>query len=223
MATEACRDWRGDLGLEALGALDEPARTALLAHVDGCADCRRALSELRAVGRALDLADLSRVGDSTEFAPPNELGDRILGRLQWERAAKKRRRRWGVVASALASAAAVVVVLVLALGAGGGGTGGGQVVALRSQERGVRAEAVLYSQDAGTRVNLRVHGLDDHEFYWLWVTGSNGKRIAAGSFSPSKPNESLTMSAALSRMATKRVWVTDEQDNVVLDGYVTSS
>jgi hypothetical protein len=31
------------------------------------------------------------------------------------------------------------------------------------------------------------------------------------------------MSAALSRSATKRVWVTDQQDNVVLDGYVTSN
>jgi anti-sigma-K factor RskA len=224
MPTEACRDWRGDLGLEALGALDEPARTALLAHLDGCVDCRRALDELRSVANALDLADLTRIGDGADLAPPGELGDRILGRLQWERAAqKKRRRRWGYIASAIGTAAAVIVALVLALGSGGGGGAGGTVVALRSSEQGVRAQAVLYSQDTGTRVSLRVHGLDDHEFYWLWVTGSNGKRIAAGSFSPSKANENLTMSAALSRGATKRVWVTDEGNNVVLDGYVTSS
>jgi hypothetical protein len=72
-------------------------------------------------------------------------------------------------------------------------------------------------------VKLHVDGLDDHEWYWLWVTGSNGKRIAAGSFSASRATENLTMSAALSRTATKRVWVTDGQDNLVLDGYVSST
>jgi hypothetical protein len=223
MATEACRDWRGDLGLEALGALEAPAHTALVAHLDGCADCRRALAELTAVAGALDLADLGRVGDGEEPAPPRELGDRILGRLQWERAESRRRRRWGYIATAIGTAAAVIVALVLVIGSGGGGAGGGTVVALRSPQRGVRAEAVLYTQDTGTRVNLRIHGLDDHEWYWLWVTGSNGKRIGAGSFAASAATENLTMSAALSRGATKRVWVTDGQNNVVLDGYVRSS
>ena len=220
MATEACRDWRGDLAVEALGVLDEPARTALLAHLDGCSDCRRALAELTSVAHALDLADISRVGDDDPPSPPTELGERILGRLQWERASHKRRRRWGVLGGAVAAAAAAVVALVLVLGGGRGA--GGTVVALRSSEKGVHAQAVLYSQDSGTRVQLHVDGLDDHEWYWLWVTGSNGKRIAAGSFTASERNETLTMSAALSRAATKRVWVTDEQDNVVLDGYVTS-
>jgi anti-sigma-K factor RskA len=221
MATEACRDWRGDLGLEALGALDEPERTALIAHLDGCADCRRALAELTAVAETLDFADLARLDDGEELAPPTELGDRILGRLQWERAVHKRRRRWGYVATAIGSAAALIVALVLALG--GGSSGGGTVVALRSSEHGVHAQAVLFSQDTGTRVKLHVDGLDDHEFYWLWVTGSNGKRIAAGSFTASRSSENLTMSAALSRAATKRVWLTDEQNNVVLDGYVSAT
>lgn len=222
MATEACRDWRGDLAVEALGVLDEPARTALVAHLDGCSDCRTALAELTAVAHALDLADISRVGDEEPPSPPTELGDRILGRLQWERVAHKRRRRWGFGAGAVAVAAAAVVALVLALG-GSGGARGGTVVALHSSERGVSARAVLYSQRTGTQVRLHVAGLDDHEWYWLWVTGSNGRRIAAGTFTASETNEDVTMSAALSRAATKRVWVTDEQNNVVLDGYVSST
>ena len=222
MATEACRDWRGDLAVEALGVLDEPERTALLAHLDGCSDCRRALAELTSVAHALDFADISRVGDEEPPSPPTELGDRILGRLQFERAVHRRRsRRWGVLTGAVAAAAAVIVALVLTLG--GGGESGGTVVALRSSERGVSASAVLYSQDSGTRVKLHLTGLDDHEWYWLWVTGSNGKRIGAGSFTASERDETLTMSAALSRAATKRVWVTDEQNNIVLDGYVSST
>jgi len=86
MATEACRDWRGDLAMEALGQLGDPARVALRAHVDGCANCRAVLVELTSVASALDLADASKVGETDIPLPPQELGDRILGRLQSERA-----------------------------------------------------------------------------------------------------------------------------------------
>src|SRR4051812_42078334 len=101
MATEACREWRGDLGMEALGRLDEPQRTALLAHLDGCADCRAARAELATVASALDLAEVDRISEGEIPQPSQELGERILGRLQWERAVKRRRRRLVAVAAAI--------------------------------------------------------------------------------------------------------------------------
>jgi len=220
MATEACRDWRGDLAIHALGRLEEPDRTALLAHVDGCADCRTALVELSAAAASLDLADPSRVGESEIPRPSRELGERILGRLQWERARRRRRTR-GVLATISGVAAAVVVVLAFALSSGGGT--GGTVVALRSPDRSVHARAVLYAGDTGTRVQLHVDGLDDREWYWLWVTGPDGKRVAAGTFSASSASENVTMTAALSLARTRRVWVTDEANHVVLDGYLAGS
>jgi anti-sigma-K factor RskA len=220
MANEACRDWRGDLGIEALGRLEEPARTALLAHVDGCADCRATLNELSSVAGALDLADANRVGEADLPSPSRELGERILGRLQWERIAQRRRRARGVLAAIVGAAAVVVVALVLALGTRGGQHG--TVVALRSSDRSAHAEAVLFTARAGTRVQLRVDGLDDGEWYWLWLTGADGKRVGAGTFTASSSRESLTMSAALSLPRTKRVWVTDANDQVVLDGDVGS-
>jgi anti-sigma-K factor RskA len=220
MATEACRDWRGDIGMEALGRLDEPARTALLAHVDGCADCRAALRELVTVAGALDLADADRVGEGDLAHPSQELGERILGRLQWERVARRRRRARGVLAAVAAAAAVVVVALALTLATRGGQHG--TVVALRSSDRKAHAEAVLFKAKAGTRVQLRVDGLDDGEWYWLWVTGADGKRVGAGTFSASSSRENVTMSAALAFSRTKRVWVTDENDAVVLDGYLGS-
>src|SRR5438067_1361126 len=119
MAIEACRDWRGDLGMEALGALEEPARIALLAHVDGCADCRAVLGELMSVAGALDLADLSRVGEGEPPSPSSELGERILGRLQWERTAHRRRGLRTAAAAVLGAAAALIVAVVLVLGARG--------------------------------------------------------------------------------------------------------
>lgn len=220
MATEACRDWRGDLGVEALGRLEEPERTALLAHLDGCADCRSVLAELTAVSAALDLADADRVGDTDLPIPSGDLGDRILGRLQWERTAKRRRRARNAIASLVAVAAAVVVAVVLVAGTHGGAHG--TVVALESPDHRAHASAVLFKEVAGTRVRLKVAGLDDGEWYWLWVTASDGTRVGAGTFTASTKHEDLTMSAALPFDRAKRVWVTDAKNQVVLDGYVAS-
>ncbi len=220
MATEACRDWRGDLAIEALGRLDEPARAALHAHIDGCAQCRAALAELTTVAGALDLADVSRIGDADLPLPPQELGDRILDGLQTERVARHRHRTRGFFAAAVGIAAALVVVLAVAVGTRGGQHG--TVVALRSSDHDVHATAVLYPETSGTRVQLRVDGLDDREWYWLWVTGADGKRVAAGTFSASSDRENVTMTAALSLPRTKRVWVTDDTNHVVLDGYLGS-
>jgi anti-sigma-K factor RskA len=220
MATDGCRDWRGDLGMEALGRLDEPQRTALLAHLDGCAECRAALAELSTVASALDLADPDRVSDGEIVQPSQELGERILGRLQWERAVKRRHRTFRIAAAIVGVAAAAVIAIALSVGARSGDHG--TVVALRSTDRGVHAEAVLFPQQAGTRVQLRVDGLDDGEWYWLWVTGSDGDRVAAGTFTASQKRQDLTMTAALSVSGTKRVWVTDVDDHVVLDGHVSA-
>jgi anti-sigma-K factor RskA len=221
MATEACRDWRGDLAIEALGQLDGAERAALHAHIDGCADCRAVLAELSSVAGALDLADGSRIGDVEVPLPSQELGDRILDRLQHERVARHRHRARGFFAAAVGIAAAIAVVLALVIGSSGGQHG--TVVALRSSDTAVHATAVLYPETSGTRVQLRVDGLDDREWYWLWVTGSDGKRVAAGTFSASSERENVTMTAALSLPRTKRVWVTDDTNHVVLDGYLSSN
>jgi anti-sigma-K factor RskA len=218
MATEACREWRGDIGVEALGALEAPQRTALLAHVDGCAGCRAALAELVPVANALDLTDVERVGEGDPPSPSSELGERILGRLQQERAVRRRRRTRGLVTSVVGIAAAIVVGLVLVIGTRS--TSHGTVVALHSTEPGVHAQAVLYKDEAGTRVRLAVDGLDDGDWYWLWVTGANGKRVGAGTFAASRSRENVTMTAALAFSRTQRVWITDANDHVVLDGYL---
>jgi anti-sigma-K factor RskA len=224
MATEACRDWRGDLGMEALGRLEEPQRTALLAHLDGCADCRAALAELSTVARALDHADATKVEQAELVQPSGELGDRILGRLQMERAARRRRRARGVVMSVAALAAAVVVAFALAFTVGSNGGDHGKVVALKSSLPGVHARAVLLAGDEGTRVKLHVDGLhDDGDWYWLWVTGTDGRRVGAGTFSAGNKQQDLTMTAALATSRAQRVWVTDESDRVVLDGRVKPS
>jgi len=97
----------------------------------------------------------------------------------------------------------------------------GTVVALHSKEPGVHAQAVLFKDEGGTRVRLKVDGLDDGDWYWLWVTGGEtGSGSVPATFAASSTREDLTMTAALAFSRTQRVWITDANDRVVLDGYL---
>ena len=68
--SDDCRSRRGDLAAYALDRLDADERTRLLAHIDGCAECRGALDELRSTTRALPFASLEHLGAND--VPPVE-------------------------------------------------------------------------------------------------------------------------------------------------------
>ncbi len=104
----------------ALGLIDEPLRSSLLAHAAGCTTCRALLDELAAVGDNLLLA-------APEIEPPAGFESRVLERLPSAAAltgsassqpgaggARARPRRWLAVAAAavLVSGAAAVAVVV---------------------------------------------------------------------------------------------------------------
>ena len=192
MATEACRDWRGDLAIDALGRLEEP-------------DARRAA---RAPRRLRRLPRRAR----------RALGGRRRARPRRPEPRRRRRRfpdprrSWANASSAGCSGNASRT-------AGAGRRGvlatvgrcrgrGRRRARARARERR-RSRAARSSRcvrptarctprpcstpDTGTRVQLHVDGLDDREWYWLWVTGSDGKRVAAGTFSASSASENVTM------------------------------
>jgi hypothetical protein len=71
----------------------------------------------------------------------------------------------------------------------------------------------------GTQIALDVDGLaaETDDVYWLWLSTSDGDRVAAGTF---RGDGHMQMSAALPLDDTRRVWVTDEADNVVFDAPV---
>jgi hypothetical protein len=60
-----------DVGSYVLGGLDEAERERFVAHLPGCAACRRELAELQSVADTLPLA-------APEVVPPPELKDRIM-------------------------------------------------------------------------------------------------------------------------------------------------
>jgi hypothetical protein len=215
MAGEACRDWRGALGAAALGAVDSDDDVALQAHLDGCADCRAELDELRAVAAALPLADLAHVERATG-QPPAALGASVVGAVAGARASARRRRARRAVAAAAAVAALAGGVVAVGGALVDDGDDAGVVVALGGE--GAPARAELRTVDSGTVVRFESRGLRPGGWYWLWVTDETGRRLPAGTFRGTREGVEVTLTAALPLDETRRVWVTDEDDEVVLDG-----
>ena len=129
-------------------------------------------------------------------------------------------RRYSLATAVLAAAAAIIVALVLVLPSSS--HGGGTRVVLGGRP-GVSATATLRSGEAGTEVAFHVAGLTDGEYYWLWLTGSDGDRIAAGTFRGTPGAVDLTMTAALPLRDARRIWVTDAHNTVVLDRLLTGT
>lgn len=219
MTTEACRDWRGALGAAALGVIDPVEEIGLRAHLDGCEACRAELRDLKAVAATLSAASIASV-ISAPAEPSGTLAGRVMARVADERSAQHRRRtrRIGVGVGALAAVAAVVTAIVLAVG-GSSGEPGNQIV--MKGPRGLTATAMLTDKEVGTAIDVQLSGLDPHEYYWLWLTGENDEhRTGAGTFTGSREPSEVRMTAALPLEKARRIWVTDEDDQIVLDARI---
>ena len=210
-----CRDQRAALGAVALGGADPAEALALRAHLDGCADCRTELRELMSVAAALPLANPSHV-TSGLVQPPAALAKRVLGRVTAERAVRRTRtrRRVATVAATAVAIAAAIITLVLVVP---GNSPAGTRVVLSSSSSGVSAAATLRPRAAGTEVAFHVSGLHPGSYYWLWITGVDDRRVAAGTFEGTEAPTNLVMTAAVPLADARRIWVTDAHDRVVLD------
>jgi hypothetical protein len=209
---DACRDLRGVLAAAALGAIEPAEEIALRAHLEGCPSCRAELRSLTSVAHALPRADPA-CARTDPAEPPGELADRIRTRVAGLRAHRRRTRlRVALAAAVLLVVATLAGVALVGPGSGSSGTS----VAFSSPEHASGA-ATLSERDAGTEVELRASGLDEGEVYWLWLTDEGGDRVGAGTFVGTAEPVRVTMTAALALDDTRRVWVTDEDDAVVLD------
>ncbi len=221
MTPDACREWRGTLASQALGRIEPAEEIALRAHLDGCADCRAELRELSTVARALPEIDAARAG-AVDVAPepPGRLAAQVLQRLARERERARHRHRGRVLAVAGAAIAAAAVIAAVLVFTGGGGPTGTRVVFPATN--GARGDATLLVRPAGTEVHLHFAGLHRDGYYWLWLTGDDGDRVAAGTFRGDPDAATVRLTAALPLGEARRIWVTDDHDRVVLDARLSS-
>ncbi|MEO8693375.1 MAG: anti-sigma factor [Acidimicrobiales bacterium] len=211
--SDACREWRGDLAAMAINRLQPDERARVLAHTDGCANCRSELTMFEHLGRAMAHADATRLDH--EPAPPPELRDRIMMRLSDERAVVRRlaRRRIGVAVAAVAAVVLVAFGATVILH----DSGSDDRVPFSFALADTNGSFALHRNSTGTSIDFTQEGLDPNAIYWLWLTDASGKRVAAGTFNGTTTPTTVTMQAALPLELVVRVWVTDKADVVVLD------
>ncbi len=179
MKTDSCREWRESLGAYALDQLPADERTALGAHLEGCAECRAELDELSALVRPMSLADPARF--DTSPTPPATLAARVAATIGRERLAQRRRRvRRGLVFGGAAAAAAVALVLLVL--PGGGSSGPERHVTFASLPKGEQISAKLIPNAFGTEIHMYVKGVSSGTLCQVYLRSHKGQRLSAGSF-----------------------------------------
>jgi anti-sigma-K factor RskA len=148
-----------------LGALPEDELQSFVAHLEGCDECRRSVSQLQVAADALPLATL-------QLEPPPELKDRIMtvvrSEAELQRAAEQRpapapaprRRRWRgrfLGLAPLPAAVAASLVIAIAVGAGILASGGDNSRTVQGQvliASAPKARASLELSDDATKLTV---------------------------------------------------------------------
>jgi len=190
----SCLHVRPTLGVYVLGAIDPAERAAVDAHLAGCPDCREELASLAGLPALLGrvpMAEAERIaGPSRIDIPDPDLADVELLTPLLARAAHRRRvNRWRGLAAA---AAAVVLAAGAAVGLTHGTDHPGTAVAAhweiaRTTDAATHATLVVkYDGTAwGTRLDAQVTGIPAGTTCEFWVTGPDGERWPAGSWTVS--------------------------------------
>jgi putative zinc finger protein len=181
MTADTCREWRELLGSYALGGLDDDERTAVAAHLEGCAECRAELAELAPMGELLMRADPDAL--DVVASPSSSLGRRISRRVKSERRAERRRRlRFGLAGAGAVAALAATLLVLLLPGGSSSPVPIGKEVRFAHLPSGVRIAAHLEPQPYGSEIDVYVRGMRRDTRCVVFLRGANGRRVAAGSF-----------------------------------------
>jgi anti-sigma factor RsiW len=201
------RHVREQLGAFALGVVDDAERTAIQAHLDGCADCRAELAQLQRVARRLDVLQ----GETSPTSPPQPArpADRLFVRL----AAERRRRNRGVTAAVAGVAAALLILGVLVSPRD---PPAGRSVEFAVAPEGVTASAELRDWGWGTQMYLKISGLPSDQRLAVWLEQPDGTRVSAGTFTTTGGELTMMLGAATPTSDAVALGVSDEGGTTLL-------
>jgi hypothetical protein len=211
MSSEACRSMRELMGAYVLGSLEPDQRSALVAHLDGCPECRAEVAELATVARALPLADPLRSGERP--LPPDHLEGALLDRIASERVEARRSRFRRASVTGLAAVALVAAIVVVA-----GILDSSQRISLDlAAAGGAGGDAVLEYYRWGTQIELDIEGLPEEEVYGVWLESPTGDRVPAGTFwTPEEGGIEVTLTAAMNLKDCKGLGISDQDGETVM-------
>jgi hypothetical protein len=222
MTTEVCRRWRELFGAYLLGRLTPEERVGLEAHLDGCAECRSELEELRPVAGALAAADPAHLG--TPPAPPPELGERVLAQVRDAHRLNRRRKMAFRIGAGIAAAVIALAVVVATRPDGGSGPLK-EDFAFVALPAGVEAEATLYRYPNDPRVEVWIEyeGLTPGVTYAVWVERATGERVRCGTFDALEGRHHTVLASSVSRADAAAVGFTSTDGRQIFRAPVTKS
>jgi hypothetical protein len=165
--SQACGEWRGDIGAYIVGAIEPHAAASVRRHLRACAACRSEYEDL------VPVRDwLMRLRRADSPAARRWLaGGPVLRLVKPVRA--RTGRRWLAVGATSVLAAAVGVFSIV------GGTPANSAFQGANHATGVHGQERLQATAAGTRINLAVTGLPAHERCRLIAVSRHGTDVAA--------------------------------------------
>jgi predicted anti-sigma-YlaC factor YlaD len=219
MTTEACRRWRELFGAYLLGHLTTEEHVGLEAHLDGCAECRAELEELRPVAGALASADPAHLG--TPPQPPPDLAERVFAQVHDVRRLERRRRMGLRVGAGIA--AAVIALSVAVVLRSDGPRVEREEFTFPTLPAGVQAVATLYRREElpGVEVWLEVEGLTPGATYAVWVERATGDRVRCGTFDAVDGKAHVVLPSTVSRSDAAAVGVSTTEGALVMRAPVT--
>jgi len=218
-----CDHWRGLLAMRVVGQLDPEDRTALEAHLEGCAECRAEADDLESLTKALPLADPAHL--TAQSSPPAGLGDAVLRRVQqaeWDEMAAQRRTRrhrrirWVGTGAGVGAVAAAAIALALFVG-GSPKPSAGRTLALHGPP-GVQASVVLTAVKWGSEVELQESGQPAGQVMWVIMgNGYDSSPWMGGSYrTTGSGTVHVRFSCALKPDEITKVWVDNTHLQTVL-------
>src|ERR1019366_5360730 len=173
MTNLTCEHWRGVLAMDVLGKLNVAEHAGLLAHLDGCPECREISVELASTCDALALVDTSAL--APRDAVSTRLTTGVLGALHRAGRARQRRHTAEVLAGAVSGLVAASLIMLAGLsGHSGGPTSSKRIESLHGIPT-VTASVVLTPRVWGTSVDFREHGLAGRSVYVVSMESASGR------------------------------------------------
>lgn len=175
------RQVRESLGAYALGQLGSAERTAVQAHIDGCAECCAELALIAPLAAPLRLVNPDHLG--VDLQPPPGLDEAIVARIRAERAEPGQRlRRWVPLAAAAAVLAVAVGVLAGRALAPDVPTRPLEAVGIDELSAEIDASAEVINHTWGMEIVLTGSGFRNGEAYAVNVVDDEGAAVSAGEF-----------------------------------------
>jgi len=209
-----CEQWNEAIAMHVFGGLPTNEEVALVAHLEGCDDCRALASEMTETFTLLEHVDAGAIAASALVSPG--LSEKVLRDLH---RAGARQRRTRIVAVAGVGAIAASLLLV-GLFTGSSTPAPLQRTVALSGAPSVRASAVLIAQPWGTTVKLRERGLPSGTLYTVSMESANGTWWTAGTYrSVSGKTVNATMACAVALQRITNVEVVNGAGVMVLSNY----